>query len=118
MRTVPATADSRRGGSAPKPCWGNGGERENPDSRRIIVRINVYAEELTGEVKIVKTVADTGREQTGLRFFQESPASLHATAEDDDRTAVTFWLHRKGSEGRATFRAALVDAILLIDGDS
>jgi hypothetical protein len=81
------------------------------------MRINVYAEELTGEVRIVKTVADTGREQTGIRFFQESAPGLHHDADDDDRTAVTFWLHRKWSEGRANFRAALVDAILLIDGD-
>jgi len=56
------------------------------------MRINIYDEEITGEVRVVtKTATDTGKTFTGLRIFLASPDVLHATPDDDDRSAVTFW---------------------------
>ena len=57
------------------------------------MRINVYAEELTDEVTIVEKVAeDTGRKFWGVRVFLRSPDALHHTPDDDDRSAITFWI--------------------------
>lgn len=50
------------------------------------MRVNVYAEEITGEVQIVEKDG-----HKGLRIFLDSPDSLHNRPDDDDRSAVTFW---------------------------
>lgn len=62
------------------------------------MRVNVYAEEVTHEVKLVTTKSDTGAVFYGIRFFLESADKLHHTPEDDDRSAVTFWIrsHKTG----------------------
>lgn len=57
------------------------------------MRINVYDEELTGEVVVVEQTADTGVTYYGVRVFLTSPDVLHNSATDDDRSAVTFWAH-------------------------
>jgi hypothetical protein len=57
------------------------------------MRINVYSQELTKELQIVtKTAADTGKPYRGVRMFLASPDILHHTADDDDRSAITFWI--------------------------
>lgn len=92
------------------------------------MRINVYAEEITGETQLVTKHVDDGcstcdgkgwvveggngpdpeqvqcpredcnhgrvnpRTFHGVRFFIDSPASLHHSPEDDDRSAVTLWV--------------------------
>jgi hypothetical protein len=56
------------------------------------MRINIYNEEHTDEVQIVWTEPSLGRRFMGIRIFQRSAKELHATPEDDDRTAVTFWV--------------------------
>lgn len=56
------------------------------------MRINVYSQELTKEVTLVSKVADTGREYFGVRMYLASPDILHHTPEDDDRSAITFWV--------------------------
>ena len=55
------------------------------------MRVNVYAEELTDDVKVVKTTADTGRTYSGVRFYLSSADQLHHSETDDDRSAVTLW---------------------------
>ena len=56
------------------------------------MRMNVYAEELTTETeKVTKLAENTGITYTGVRIFLKSPDELHHTAEDDDRSAITFW---------------------------
>jgi hypothetical protein len=55
------------------------------------MRVNVYQEELTNEVKVVKKKAETNAEFIGIRFYLHSPNELHDDAGDDDRSAVTFW---------------------------
>lgn len=60
------------------------------------MRINVYAEELTTETQLVtKTVTDEEfgeRIFYGVRMFLKSPKELHHSDEDDDRSAITFWI--------------------------
>ena len=60
------------------------------------MRINVYAEEITLETTFVSKVVTDAEFGTrtfyGVRMFLDSPVSLHATGEDDDRSAITFWV--------------------------
>jgi len=56
------------------------------------MRINVYSQELTQETEIVSKVADTGIRYYGVRIYLASPDILHHTPEDDDRSAITFWI--------------------------
>lgn len=57
------------------------------------MRIQVYAEEMTGEVEVVEKNG-----YQGIRFYLESGPSLHNTALDDDRSAVTFWIPHTKNE--------------------
>jgi hypothetical protein len=81
------------------------------------VRINVYAEELTDEVTVVEKEADTGRTFYGVRVFLRSPEELHHSPEDDDRSAITFWVPwtRSGGYDVGSIRAALGEMIDGID---
>ena len=56
------------------------------------MRVNIYEEEITDEVKFVWTSPNPGRKFLGVRFFLKSSQSLHNTPDDDDRSAITFWL--------------------------
>lgn len=60
------------------------------------MRINLYVEELTTEVAVVsKDVYDKkfgDRTFYGIRMFLKSPEELHSDPEDDDRSAITFWV--------------------------
>lgn len=63
------------------------------------MRINVYSQELltcgpTKAVERIKQIADTGITYSAVRLFLISPEQLHHTDEDDDRSAITFWLPR------------------------
>lgn len=56
------------------------------------MRINVYNEELTGEIERVAKTADTGSTFYGVRILLASAPELHHGPSDDDRSAITFWL--------------------------
>lgn len=60
--------------------------------RRCTIRLNVYSQELTKELQVVSKKADTGIVYSGVRMFLASPDILHHTPEDDDRSAITFWI--------------------------
>lgn len=62
------------------------------------MRVNVYNEELLDEVEVVRITPRPNRTFIGVRFMLASSEKLHHTAEDDDRSAVTFWF---GSYERA-----------------
>lgn len=70
------------------------------------MRINVYAEEMTDEVELVtKTVTDDEfgeRVFYGVRLFFKSPPQLHHSADDDDRSAITFWVKWTRADGTST----------------
>ena len=56
------------------------------------MRINVYSQEITKEIELISKVADTGITYYGVRMYLASPGILHHTPEDDDRSAITFWI--------------------------
>lgn len=56
------------------------------------MRINVYSQELTKEVQLITRTASHGPVYKGIRFILNSPKELHFTPNDDDRSAVTFWI--------------------------
>jgi hypothetical protein len=57
------------------------------------MRINVYSQELTKEIQLVEKMAeDTHITYYGIRLYLASPDILHHTADDDDRSAITFWI--------------------------
>lgn len=56
------------------------------------MRINVYNEELTERVEVVKKQAtNTKAWFYGLQFYIESPEQLHNSRTDDDSSAVILW---------------------------
>jgi hypothetical protein len=64
--------------------------------RRIMsMRINVYEEEVQGEVIAVQKHAQNGVVYQGARIILNSPADLQFKANSDDRSAITFWFASK-----------------------
>jgi hypothetical protein len=56
------------------------------------MRINVYSQELTKVIELVSKTADTGITYFGVRMYLASPDILHHTEDDNDQSAITFWL--------------------------
>lgn len=56
------------------------------------MRINVYSQELTSEVATVEKVSNTGLTYSAVQLMLHSSPMLHHPPQDDDRSAVTFWL--------------------------
>lgn len=56
------------------------------------MRVNVYSQELTSEVIEVEKVSNTGRAYKAAQLILRSSEALHHPPDDDDRSAVTFWL--------------------------
>lgn len=59
------------------------------------MRVHVYSQEINlaiESVQLVETVAVTGKHYYGVRFYLHSSDRLHDVEDDDDRSAVTFWL--------------------------
>jgi hypothetical protein len=69
------------------------------------MRINIYSQELTDEVKTFTKESDTGINYPAVQMMLHSSDKLHHTPDDDDRSAVTFWLpkseHRRESLAKA-----------------
>lgn len=73
------------------------------------MRINVYSQELTKEWELVSKPADTGIVYYGIRMFLASPDILHHTADDDDRSAITFWLPNARSYSKGDLAQVFYD---------
>lgn len=56
------------------------------------MRINVYSQELTDEVQTIEKVSNTGLIYSAVQLMLHSSERLHHPPQDDDRSAVTFWL--------------------------
>lgn len=69
------------------------------------MRINIYSQELTDEVVTIEKLAETGITYTAIKFMMHSSPNLHYTTNDDDRSAVTFWLPKSKSRREALARA-------------
>jgi hypothetical protein len=83
------------------------------------MRVNVYSEELTDDVRLIEKrdiVGEDGDLVTfhGIRLFLESSDKMHTTPTDDDRSAVTFWFRESEAERMyALFRRAASTATLV-----
>jgi len=69
------------------------------------VRINVYSQELTDEVILIEKKSNTGITYHAAQLILHSTDKLHRPPEDDDRSAVTFWLP-KSDERRVAIAEA------------
>lgn len=76
------------------------------------MRINVYSQELTPEVVSLKKVSNTGCVYKAAQLILHSSDHLHHSPEDDDRSAVMFWLprsqHRREEMAKAFERIATI----------
>lgn len=62
------------------------------------MRINVYSQELTDEVELIRQESNTGITYSAVRLILHSSPKLHHPPMDDDRSAITIWLPK--SAGR------------------
>lgn len=73
------------------------------------MRINVYSQELTDEVILIEKPSNTGVTYHAAQLILHSSEKLHHPPEDDDRSAVTFWLPK--SEQRRELMAQAFERI-------
>ena len=73
------------------------------------MRINVYSQELTKEVALVSKQSTTGVVYYGVRLYLASPDILHHTADDDDRSAITFWIPQAECFDKADLASVFVE---------
>lgn len=79
------------------------------------MRINVYSQELTSEVVVIQKESNTGLVYSAVQMILHSSDKLHHPPEDDDRSAVTFWLpksRKRRQELAATFRQMALEVEL------
>jgi len=76
------------------------------------MRINVYSQELTSEVILLEKGSNTGVVYHAAQLVLHSSERLHHPPQDDDRSAVTFWLPK--SRHRRLEMAAAFDRIAAI----
>lgn len=69
------------------------------------MRINVYSQELTEEVLMVVKPSNTGVAYHAAQLVLHSTPRLHHPPQDDDRSAVTFWLPRSQERREAMAKA-------------
>lgn len=56
------------------------------------MRVNVYSQEFTSECRLIVKESNTGLVYSAVQMMLHSSNKLHHPPEDDDRSAVTFWL--------------------------
>lgn len=76
------------------------------------MRINVYSQELTNEVIRVEKVSNTGLTYSAAQLILHSSERLHHPPQDDDRSAITFWLPK--SAGRREEMAKAFEQIAYV----
>lgn len=69
------------------------------------MRINVYSQELTGEVISIDKQSNTGVTYHAAQLVLHSSPMLHHPPADDDRSAVTFWLPKSKERREAMAQA-------------
>ena len=69
------------------------------------MRINVYSQELTGEVQTVAKKSNTGVTYHAAMLVLHSSPFLHHPPSDDDRSAVMFWLPKSKARREQMARA-------------
>lgn len=79
------------------------------------MRINIYSQELTSEVVVIEKQSNTGLVYSAVQMILHSSDKLHCPPEDDDRSAVTFWLpksRKRRVELANTFRRMALEVEL------
>lgn len=61
------------------------------------MRVNVYSQELTSEVAVIEKESNTGIVYSAVQIILHSSDRLHHPPQDDDRSAVTFWLPKSAT---------------------
>lgn len=61
------------------------------------MRINVYSQELTDETLLISKESNTEITYHAVQMVLHSSDKLHHPPDDDDRSAVTFWLPKSDS---------------------
>lgn len=69
------------------------------------MRINVYSQELTNEVLRYEKVSNTGVVYSAAQLILHSSEKLHHPPQDDDRSAITFWLPKSQARRESMARA-------------
>lgn len=69
------------------------------------MRVNVYSQELTTEVLPIEKASNTGVTYSAVQFVLHSSERLHHPPQDDDRSAVTFWIPRTEARREELARA-------------
>lgn len=69
------------------------------------MRVNVYSQEQSDEVLLVSKPSNTGVTYHAAQLILHSTHRLHHPPEDDDRSAVTFWLPRTAERREAMAKA-------------
>jgi hypothetical protein len=69
------------------------------------VRINVYSQELTNEVKLISKDSNTGITYDAAQLILHSSPMLHHPPADDDRSAITFWIPRSAERRESMAKA-------------
>lgn len=69
------------------------------------MRVNIYSQELTDEVNTVEKVSNTGLTYSAVQLMLHSSDKLHHPPQDDDRSAVTFWLPKSRYRREALAKA-------------
>lgn len=80
------------------------------------MRLNVYSEEITGDVQLIvqeNVIGEDGNPVTfyGVRYFLKSWEGMHHNEFYDERSAITFWFRTKDARDMATFLYSGVDLI-------
>lgn len=70
------------------------------------MRINVYSQEITSEINVIEKTSNTGLVYSAVQIMLHSSDKLHHPPNDDDRSAVTFWLPKSKQR-----RMALADTL-------
>jgi hypothetical protein len=69
------------------------------------MRINVYSQELTSEVIVVEKTSNTGVVYHAAQLVLHLSPMLHRPPQDDDRSAITFWLPKSDDRRNEMARA-------------
>ena len=56
------------------------------------MRVNIYSQELTDEVKLIEKKSNTEVTYSAVQMILHSSPVLHHPPMDDDRSAITIWL--------------------------
>lgn len=65
------------------------------------MRVNVYGEELTNKIEIIKKPVDQ-KLFLGVRLYLKSHSDLHHSESDNDESAITIWVPWTKEKGNDT----------------